>query len=275
MVSRLRTWLWHVKQDIGRSGNLRTFRRLRESHTFTSDDGYPIDTVNIRLRGQRLQIRVRLGTYDIGLVKSILTEASEYRVPIPLHPTVIVDAGANIGVTALYYAVVYPEARIFCFEPLPENVELLRQNTEPFRDRITIIPKGLSDHEGNVAFHAADNTNDFSAGGFGDWGNRAVVLGTFSIVPFTAAMSAYGISSVDLMKLDIEGSEWSALRGMPEDLIANISVIVGELHGTHDFDVIGLLSKTHKVGYKKNYWNDRATSFIAVNRTLATADAPS
>jgi FkbM family methyltransferase len=265
-MSSLRSWLWHVRHDISRAGNFHTFRQLQRQHTSGVTGQYPVDTLMIRFRGQRLSIRVRLGTYDVGLVKSILTELSEYRVPVPLQPRVIVDAGANIGVTALYYAVMYPHAHIYCFEPLPDNLALLRENLAPFDGRITIIPTGLSDHEGMMDFHLADNVNDFSAGGFGDWGDQSVTLGTFPIASFKSLMSKYGISNVDLLKLDIEGSEWPALKGMPEDMIAKIAVVIGELHGKNDFDVIALLSKTHRVGYRKNFWNDHATSFVAVNR---------
>jgi hypothetical protein len=55
------------------------------------------------------------------------------------------------------------------------------------------------------------------------------------------------------------------LRGTPPALLADVDAIVGELHGVADFDVIRLLSATHKVGYRKVYWTD-STMMVAVKR---------
>ena len=42
---------------------------------------------------------------------------------------VIFDGGANVGITALYFAWRYPNARIFCIEPDNQNFELLKRDT--------------------------------------------------------------------------------------------------------------------------------------------------
>lgn len=46
----------------------------------------------------------------------------------PNEVRVILDCGANIGITALYFAERYRNARIFCIEADPENFEVLKQN---------------------------------------------------------------------------------------------------------------------------------------------------
>ena len=43
----------------------------------------------------------------------------------PERVRVILDCGANVGITALYFAWRYPNARIFCIEPDDQNFELL------------------------------------------------------------------------------------------------------------------------------------------------------
>src|SRR5690606_9112251 len=40
---------------------------------------------------------------------------------------VFVDFGANIGISAAYFLSRNPQAYVYCFEPLPENVEKLKQ----------------------------------------------------------------------------------------------------------------------------------------------------
>ncbi|MBI2597954.1 MAG: FkbM family methyltransferase [Candidatus Diapherotrites archaeon] len=43
-------------------------------------------------------------------------------------PKTIIDIGAHIGSFSAYYAKKFPSAKIFCFEPMPQNFELLEKN---------------------------------------------------------------------------------------------------------------------------------------------------
>jgi FkbM family methyltransferase len=266
MFGRFGVWLWYVRRDARMAGDLHTFRALRAPR-FEAPAGEQTERLSVRIRGTRVQVRIRPGTFDLSLVKAILCEGSEYELPIALQPRVIVDAGANIGVTALYFAAVFPEARIFCFEPLPANLALLRENTAPFGDRIVVIPKGLSDRTAVLDFHPSPNAHDFSAGGFGAWGQTNSTQ-HLEVTTLDEAMREYGIPGIDVLKLDIEGSEGPALRGTSPEVLEKLDVIVGELHDVEDWAVIQHLSRTHRVGYRKVYWNT-CTSSVAVNRRLA------
>ena len=53
-----------------------------------------------------------------------------YRLPLASPPATILDLGAHIGLTAIYFARVFPKARIACVEPHPDNVRLLRKNLQ-------------------------------------------------------------------------------------------------------------------------------------------------
>lgn len=83
-------------------------------------------------RWKNQKIYYRPGTSDRGLIYEILVRnqrKSEYWVDAKVNPTVIFDIGANIGITAIWLADKFPGAKIFCFEPMPENFELLKANT--------------------------------------------------------------------------------------------------------------------------------------------------
>ena len=56
----------------------------------------------------------------------------------------IVDCGANIGLSALYFASHLPKAKIVGIEPARDNVELARRNTAP-NPLIEIIEAGVHD----------------------------------------------------------------------------------------------------------------------------------
>lgn len=51
----------------------------------------------------------------------------------------IVDLGANLGITVADNARRYPEAQIIAVELDPENAELARRNTAPWADRVELL----------------------------------------------------------------------------------------------------------------------------------------
>ena len=50
-------------------------------------------------------------------------EHEYYRLSLPVPPSTILDLRANAGFTAVYFARVYPIARLACVEPVPDNLE--------------------------------------------------------------------------------------------------------------------------------------------------------
>jgi hypothetical protein len=86
-------------------------------------------------------VRLRPGAGDLAIFYEVLARGA-YRLQPGLvdadAPLTIVDAGANIGMTSLYFASRYSQARIFAIEPNPENYAALKLNTasEP---RITVL----------------------------------------------------------------------------------------------------------------------------------------
>lgn len=68
---------------------------------------------------------------DIFLVREVLAERP-YIYPSMKDnpPRLILDLGAHIGLATLCFKAEFPDAEIHCYEPDPENFELLRLNTE-------------------------------------------------------------------------------------------------------------------------------------------------
>ena len=61
-------------------------------------------------------VKMRLGTSDTMVFGSVIVD-EEYAFGLPASARVIVDAGANIGLTAIFYAKRFPNARVFAIEP--------------------------------------------------------------------------------------------------------------------------------------------------------------
>ncbi len=80
--------------------------------------------------GARFQVYARDNGLDPGTMATFLSPRSRImpsNLP-PLQPRVIYDLGANIGIATLGFAILYPTARFYGFEPVPANLELCVRN---------------------------------------------------------------------------------------------------------------------------------------------------
>lgn len=219
---------------------------------------------------RRLELFVRGGTTDETLVNMILQDEGEYCLPSVVEPKTIFDVGANIGIATVYFAAVYPQARIYCFEPLAENVELLRMNTRCFGDRIRVLTYGLSDVSGRLTYLMSDDPGNFGGGHFGDEGTAVATSQHRLQLPVKTiheVVHEHGLDGVDVFKIDTEGSELAILRGMPSGIRTQAQAIIGELHGQSDWEVCSLLAQSHAIGVQKQF-NSRCFIFNAIRQDL-------
>jgi FkbM family methyltransferase len=150
----------------------------------------------------------------------------EYRhLAEPNSVRTIVDAGAYIGLSSLYFAAKFPHARIIALEPDPDNFRLLLHNCRHER-RIIPIQAALWDHDGVVELWNRDDDA---------WAIR--VRPTQSAVQGVAArsllslMRGWGIETCDLLKLDIEGAEGTVCADSEApEWLARTRLLVIELH---------------------------------------------
>lgn len=154
-----------------------------------------------------------------------------YYVEIETPEPYIIDAGAHIGLPVLYLHTLYPRAKFLCFEPNPTNLKNLRQNLEDnLVDNVTIIPKALSDQEGTAKFFTNERWSVFSSLSAGGWTGeeqgKMIAVETTPLLPYLD-------KHVDLLKMDIEGSETMVLEAAQEGLV-NVDHLILEFHRTHD-----------------------------------------
>lgn len=264
-----RSWIAGLTQRLRRPNRRQPTASTKAGHSAVKRV-YPseLQRVSARLGIHRVNVVARRNTTDGDLVKMILCRDSAYRLPPSVNPQVIFDVGANIGITAVYFALTYPHAQIYCFEPLPQNLELLRTNTQPWSDRVHVIPYGLSDKNGRFDYHMSDNPASFGGGGFNRIGHdpaRKLVLPTASV---PQALAGLNVDRVDVFKIDTEGSEWAILRSIPDHIRASAQAYIGELHGIGDWFCCHILDPTHTVGVQKRF-DRRCFPFVAIRRDLA------
>ena len=197
-------------------------------------------------------IYLRKGTSDIPVFREIFME-KEYDIEVPHKVKYIVDGGANIGVSTLYFKLKYPEAVIIAVEPEKNNFKLLLKNTSNKSD-ITCLNAGIWFENVNVSVKKSDK--------FGEWGFQIEPTNTISDESIQSysinnIMDAYNLPVIDILKLDIEGAERILFKSdNPRNWINKCKLIIIELH---DF----IQSDTSKIFFEcldKNVYYDYYTS---------------
>src|SRR5687768_3676011 len=95
----------------------------------------------VHLPNIKAPVHLRPGTSDSGVFGQIFLK-HEYDLNLGFEPKVIIDGGANIGLSSVYFKNKYPNAKIIAIEPDEDNFEMLRKNTATYSD-IHIKKAGL------------------------------------------------------------------------------------------------------------------------------------
>lgn len=169
-------------------------------------------------------VHLRAGSSDAGIFDQVFLE--EHQTP-PLRqpPATIVDLGANIGLTSVQYANLFPDARIIAVEPEPGNHDCLLQNIARY-PTIESTQRGIWDHECSLrvanqdAQECAFRLEECEPGD----------SGAIDAVSVPWLMDHYGLDAIDLLKIDIEGGEVELFRNGRPDWMERVKVMLVELH---------------------------------------------
>lgn len=230
------SWFREVQFALRHTGNIRDAARLlvHTAHFHFANRGIVGDhngltSINITIRNQVRPLTFRTGRIgDLFIIYEIL-ESEVYRIsPTLVDPEevrIIIDCGANIGVTSLYFASVYPAARIYSVEADPQSFALLKSNASDEPRIIPIYGCLVSASQGSVTFE----------NGGPAWGRKIANSRGIRVPAITldALIEERGIGRVDLLKMDIEGAEREILGA--GEYLDTVQHLIAELHGGYSF----------------------------------------
>ncbi len=202
-------------------------------------------------------------TFDSRIINEIWGEKvyELNRFTLGNKPT-IVDIGAHKGYFSIFIANKFKDAKVIAVEPLKTNHTVLRENVKlnNFKN-ITVYPNGISDKkETRELYTPASNSGGISM--IKDWFVAEKNLQTFNMecITFSDLLKKEKITTIDLLKLDVEGGEYSILSSIKAAQFKNIKNITMEYHQ------IGNL----KVGKIKKILKENNFSFevVPVNETI-------
>ncbi len=143
----------------------------------------------------------------------------------------VIDVGANIGeVSVLASALVSPGGRVVAVEVSPTTLPRLKRNLALNGARnVDVVESAVADVDGHVPFHLGLGTDSGSSSMSPPHDFTGEIL-QVPAVRLDSLVSSLGLV-VDVVKLDIEGAEYAALRGFRECMTgAHPPIVVFEYH---------------------------------------------
>lgn len=190
----------------------------------------------VRVPGVSGAVRIRPGTSDSEVFDQVFIDR-QYAAPVPAafrrwvdDPKIIVDAGANVGYSAIYFAETYPQARILAIEPDHENARTLRENTRNYPN-IEVLEAGLASQSKDLILvneGAAAFSFQFREGveGRSETGRARTVPG----VSVDALLRDFKVERIDILKVDVEGAEREIFSGDCGKWIDRVGMFIIEFH---------------------------------------------
>lgn len=143
----------------------------------------------------------------------------------PEHPIkTIVDLGSNVGTSIIYFLAQYPEAHIYGFEPTAYCYDLLVKNIGANKN-VTLEKKALDGESGKtVPIYIHPEGHSGSSNFFIEGAEREEV----PTISMDSIMEKYSLTSIDILKIDIEGVEYDVLKHFTK--LHTVKYILAEVH---------------------------------------------
>lgn len=181
--------------------------------------------VRVRLRGPRGPVAFTLPDFSGLKVLWEVFVGDEYAAASEGPPRAILDLGANIGASCLFFRLRYPSARIVAVEPNPELVPMLRHNVRDLG--VEVVAAAVAPAAGTVDFYPHEQS----------WhGSTALAHGPAVRVP-AVAMDDLIADDVDLVKIDVEGAELELIPASRR--LSGVRAVLGEIHALPDSPELG------------------------------------
>jgi FkbM family methyltransferase len=145
-----------------------------------------------------------------------------------LEVSSIIDLGGNAGLASIWFLNTFPRAKLVTIEANPDNYPSLEANLHPYGDRATVVKGGVWWRRTALALVRRQNEGDAHVREAVSGDNPADLLEGWDI---PALMECAGFTSIDLLKIDIEGAEVDLLLKDAERWLPRVRNLSIELHG--------------------------------------------
>ena len=218
-----------LDNEVNKKDTVITDDRMEIIKNLIKDERAQHIVLNMEFEGADLSLRI--DDSDIRVFKQIFVDNEYDSLNLPDTAKTIIDLGANIGLSALFFIKKFPDARIVAVEPDAVNFLIMEKNLETFSKSVSFLQAAIWPTDGEVTLVTEDD-NHASLGAWGvrteaSNGNPALSVKAVSI---PTIMKQYGMDFVDILKVDIEGAEYELFEKNYEDWIDKVGLIIIETH---------------------------------------------
>lgn len=196
---------------------------------------------------------------EFHTVKREIFTHDSYYVEFDTNKSVIIDAGAHIGLSTLYFKRFFPQAKIWAVEPIPDNFRLLEQNVfENQLSDVTLINAALSDSAGRTVLHQDSSEHHWQSTASrysGAW-NGAQKTTPIEVSALLLSDLLYEINQqIDLLKMDIEGSELAVLKEA-EPRLGQVRQLIIEYHPRPEQPIDAIIILLQQHNFTLAFWQN-------------------
>ena len=182
--------------------------------------------VSVRLPGLRAPLVLRSRSSDVKVFHQVFVDREHDVKRLAPTATTIIDAGANVGFSSVFFATEFPGAQVIAIEPEPSNYAQLVRNTASYPN-ITPVHAALWSGRGVVSIENPESE---------EWAFRVFASDSTrdrATIPATGVadvLAQFGLSQVDILKIDIEGAETEVFGPGCDEWLGCVRNLVIELH---------------------------------------------
>ncbi len=162
--------------------------------------------IRVRPKGTSAAVLIRGNSSDVDVFGQIFIQ-NEYGCLLGTNTVdLVIDAGANVGYSSVYFLSRFPSCQLVAIEPDPANFAALRENLAPYGARATLHNCGIWSRPAQLAIESSlyrdgrewtRQVRECEPGERGDV--TAITIGEL--------LRQSGRERLSLLKMDIEGAE--------------------------------------------------------------------
>ncbi len=192
---------------------------------------------------------------------------NDYRFASSSKPITVIDIGANIGDSSIYFASRSPKAKIVAIEPSKETFKQLQENIMLNNFSKQIMPLNLAVYKKKTKIKLFNPGPSGQRSLYQKRGTKKFEL--VSTITMKEIFQKYKIKRCDFLKLDCEGAEYDILTAIPETLFPQIRQIALECHPVKDHNPQELQKFLEKQGFRvhqANHHIEKDISYLYATR---------
>lgn len=177
-------------------------------------------------------LKIRPFTSDIRVFEQIFLDENYFFFPEKFEPKVIIDAGANVGYSSVWFSNKFKEATIIAIEPEKRNFEVLQANIKNWKN-ITPLEAAIWSSDSPIWIKDTKKKSWSFETTAKQESNSESVFG----ISIPSLLKKYSLDKIDILKIDIEGAEGELFGKNTDDWLDLVSCVMIE---THDKKIPGV-----------------------------------